>query len=376
MEGQPPSPGDAPPRAEIESPIDGPVLSSSSDTATLELASMAAGQRIGPYQVLEKLGQGGMGVVYKAVDTRLDRTVALKVLSRPDGSATDRSRFLREAKAASALNHPNIVTIYEYDSVDSLDFIAMEFIPGATLHHMLAQGSTPLDSLLEFARQVASALARAHAAGIVHRDLKPNNIMVTAEGVAKVLDFGLAKREASAPPGIDATETQALTRVGAIVGTPAYMSPEQAIGEPADYRSDIFSFGIILYEMACGRRPFQGSNPQATLHQIASVDPPAVAEVNRSVPQDLARLIERCLKKKKEERLQSMAAVAGELAAILQPRAAPAVSSRRAHTGCERAGRSGAGRGGLVFAKARAQSRARLDLLARSPAIARRPTCW
>src|SRR5579864_4633600 len=126
MEGQPPSPGDAPARAEVESPIDRPVLSSSPDTATLELASMAAGQRIGPYQVLEKLGQGGMGVVYKAVDTRLDRIVALKVLSRSDGSATDRSRFLREAKAASALNHPNIVTIYEYDSVDSLDFIAME----------------------------------------------------------------------------------------------------------------------------------------------------------------------------------------------------------------------------------------------------------
>jgi hypothetical protein len=250
------------------------------------------------------------------------------VLSRPDGSATDRSRFLREAKAASALNHPNIVTIYEYDSVDSLDFIAMEFIPGTTLHQMLAQGSTPLDSLLEFARQVASALARAHAAGIIHRDMKPNNIMVT-EGIAKVLDFGLAKRETSVPADVDATETQALTRVGAIVGTPAYMSPEQAMGEPADYRSDIFSFGIILYEMACGRRPFQGSNPQATLHQIASVDPLAVSEVNRSAPRDLARLIERCLKKKKEERLQSMAAVAAELAAMVQPRAPATASSRR-----------------------------------------------
>src|SRR5262249_41323050 len=166
--------------------------------------------------------------------------------------AGDRRRFAREAKAASALNHPNIVTIYEYNSEAGVDFIAMEYIEGTSLDALLAGHEPPLPTLLVYARQVASALAKAHAAGIVHRDLKPANIMTTADGVAKVLDFGLARLEARGAN----VNTIALTQTGAVLGTPAYMSPEQALGEPADSRSDIFSFGIILYEVACGRRPF------------------------------------------------------------------------------------------------------------------------
>jgi predicted Ser/Thr protein kinase len=333
--------GDAPARAEVESLIaaangsgllDRPVASPSQATTTMELSALAAGRRIGPYQIVEMLGRGGMGVVYKAIDTRLDRLVALKLLSHAEGSELDRVRFLREAKAASALNHPNIVTVYEYNTIDGLDFIAMEFISGATLRDLivqgkpLAQGYPPPERLLDYARQAAGALARAHAAGIIHRDLKPGNIMITDEGVAKVLDFGLAKRQMTS----DSEQTLALTRAGTIVGTPAYMSPEQAMGQPLDHRADIFSFGIILYEIACGRRPFQGQNPQATLHQIATVDPPAITEVNRAAPAALARLIERCLKKNRDERPASMAEVVEELSALVQPRSAPAAASRRA----------------------------------------------
>jgi hypothetical protein len=323
--------GDAPARAEVESLIaaangsgllDRPVASPSQATTTMELSALAAGRRIGPYRIVEMLGRGGMGVVYKAIDTRLDRLVALKLLSHAEGSELDRARFLREAKAASALNHPNIVTVYEYNTIDGLDFIAMEFISGATLRDLivqgkpLAQGYPPPERLLDYARQAGGALARAHAAGIIHRDLKPGNIMVTDDGVAKVLDFGLAKRQITS----DTEQTLDLTRAGTIVGTPAYMSPEQAMGQPLDHRADIFSFGIILYEIACGRRPFQGENPQATLHQIATVDPPAITQVNRAAPAALARLIERCLKKNKEERPASMAEVVEELSALVGQR--------------------------------------------------------
>ncbi len=271
-------------------------------------APLAMGQKISHYEITGKIGEGGMGAVYRAVDANLGRTVALKVISRPQISAGDKRRFAREAKAASALNHPNIITIYEYNSEAGVDFIAMEYVEGMSLDAILAGHEPPLSTLLGYARQVASALAKAHAAGIVHRDLKPANIMITADGVAKVLDFGLARLEA---PGAN-VHTMALTQAGAVLGTPAYMSPEQALGEPSDYRSDIFSFGIVLYEMACGRRPFRGADAQ---------DPQPPAEV-RALPAELCSLIERCLRKKPEDRLQSMA----EAAAVLESASTQTIS--------------------------------------------------
>src|SRR5205807_385815 len=224
------------------------------DSAAAAGVPILRGQRISHYQIESKIGEGGMGAVYKAVDSNLGRPVALKVISRSIISSDDKRRFAREAKAASALNHPNIVTIYEYNSENGLDFIVMEFVEGAGLDTLLRKGGTPIPVLLDYARQVAGALAKAHAAGIVHRDLKPANIMITADGVAKVLDFGLAKYSHEREGADGATLTMA-TKVGTILGTPAYMSPEQAIGEPADYHADIFCFGVILYEMVCGRRP-------------------------------------------------------------------------------------------------------------------------
>ena len=278
---------------------------------------LAAGARISHYEITGKIGEGGMGAVYKAVDVRLGRPVALKVISASFITPDDRRRFAREANAASALNHPNIVTIYEYDSVAGVDFIAMEYIEGKGFDHLLAEQTPanplPLPLRLEYLRQVASAVAMAHSAGIVHRDLKPANIMVTAGGHVKVLDFGLAKRETCAH---DATLT-ALTRAGTIMGTPAYMSPEQALGEYTDSRSDIFSFGVILYEAACGKHPFQGRNSMAILNNIANNNPDPPWKHNPSLPDSLVALIEKCLTKDRNHRLSSLGDAVTEIAAAI-----------------------------------------------------------
>ncbi len=327
-------------RAEVESLIaasgrsvfiDRPAPECGVSTVTVEKppSLLNSGQTIAHYQVVEKIGEGGMGTVYKAIDKRLNRLVALKVISHAHGSGHEKLRFAREARAASALNHPNIVTIYEFNTEGGLDFIAMEYVKGTTLDKLMVS-RLPLETLLEYARQAAGAIAKAHESGIVHRDLKPSNIMVTGEGAVKVLDFGLAKQQDSASADSDATETQPLTKAGTLVGTPSYMSPEQAMGEPADWRADIFSFGVILYEIACGRRPFQGKNSQATLHQIAHKDPPAAAAVNPSTPPELATLIEKCLKKVPEERPQSMAELFAALTRLVHSGAtAPAPATRR-----------------------------------------------
>ncbi len=275
-----------------------------------------SGQMIAHYQIVEKIGEGGMGAVFKAVDTNLGRTVAVKVISRPNITTGDKRRFFREARAASALNHPNIVTIYEYDSEAGMDFIAMEFVQGSSLDNLLKQNATPIPVLIEYARQVASALAKAHAAGIAHRDLKPANIMITSDGIAKVLDFGLAKHDRAA--GADGPgETQALTQAGMIIGTPAYMAPEQVLGEVADSRSDIFSFGVILYEMLCGCRPFGGATAVATLAQIVNGVPPPVLQLNPAVTPRVAGLVDRCLRKDRTDRLASMNEAVSELSAAL-----------------------------------------------------------
>ena len=269
------------------------------------------------YRILEELGQGGMGVVYKAVDTRLNRAVALKVLP-PDKIANSerKARFIQEARAASALNHPNIITIYDIAAEGAIDFMAMEFVAGQTLERLIPPRGMRLPEALKIAVQVAHGLAKAHAAGIVHRDLKPSNIMVSSDGLVKVLDFGLAKlTETVALSQSDATVTQHLstsprTAEGVVAGTIAYMSPEQAEGKPVDTRSDVFSFGSVLYEMVTGHRAFTGETSASTLGAVIHKEP----IVPENLPREVDRLLRRCLRKEPERRFQTMA----DLAVALQ----------------------------------------------------------
>ena len=266
------------------------------------------GKRLLHYEVLEKLGEGGMGAVYKARDTQLDRLVAIKILS-PDSSASPvrRQRFIHEAKAASALNHPNIVTIHQIGSDEGADFIVMEYLAGQTLDKLIARGRLPLEDILRYAVQVADGLMRAHAAGIVHRDLKPANVMVTPEDLVKILDFGLAKLvepAVTSSDGATATQSALLTEPGMVMGTVAYMSPEQACARRVGARSDIFSFGALLYEMISGRRAFDADSNVAILAALLRDHPKPVEG-----PESLTRIVTRCLRKDPAERFQSMAEV-------------------------------------------------------------------
>ena len=266
------------------------------------------GQILDHYRIESKLGEGGMGVVYRARDTHLNRDIAAKILP-PDriADAGRRERFVREARAASALNHPSIVTIYDIRSVNGVDVIVMEYVEGQTLEQMIPAKGMSVTEALKIAVQIADGLARAHEAGILHRDIKPANVMVTAAGRAKILDFGLAKlTEPAGTSPDDATQPQ-LTEEGAIVGTAAYMSPEQCEGRKVDSRSDIFSFGALLYEMVTGRRPFPGQSRLATLTRIVNDDPLPPRQLNALVPADLEKAILRCLRKDPARRYQSMA---------------------------------------------------------------------
>src|ERR1022692_4949969 len=272
------------------------------------------GRSLGHYQIVEKLGQGGMGTVYRAQDTRLKRSVALKALSPEAMIDLERkNRFMQEARAASALNHPNIITIYDIDTADGVDFIAMECVEGKTLQQLIGRKGLPLGQALEYAVRIADALATAHAAGIVHRDLKPSNVIVTPQGVVKILDFGLAKL--GEPAGADAYaetlhgEGSPLTEEGTILGTVAYMSPEQADGKKVDTRSDVFSFGSVLYEMAAGQRAFAGGSKLSSLSAVLYKDPQPASQAVADVPPELDRIISRCLKKDPERRWQTMADV-------------------------------------------------------------------
>ena len=264
------------------------------------------GRSISHYEVLEKLGEGGMGVVYKARDTRLDRLVAIKVLPPERGHDPERrARFVQEAKAASALNHPNIITIHDIGTDGGRDFIAMEYVAGKTLDQLTPRKGMRLNDALKIAIQIAAALARAHGAGIIHRDLKPGNIMVDEHGTVKVLDFGLAKLTEQHQTGeLESTETlKPRTEQGTILGTVGYMSPEQAEGRKLDARSDIFSFGSVLYEMVTGRRAFRGDSKLSTLAAIMNQEPvPLAAET----PRDLEKIITRCLRKDSARRFQHM----------------------------------------------------------------------
>ena len=286
--------------------------------------TLEAGTKLGRYEIREKLGAGGMGEVYLAHDGALDRRVALKILPADLAAKKDRmDRFVREAKAAAALNHPNIAHIYEIGESDGINFIAMEFVEGDTLRQLIHGKPTELKKLLRYLQHSAEALAKAHATGIVHRDLKPDNIMVTREGHAKILDFGLAKliEPQLADPSKAGKEEQ-ITAImqqhstpGVIMGTIGYMSPEQARGDvrEIDHRSDIFSFGCILFEAATKQKPFTGDSMVKSLHKIIYEPAPAVGDVNPNAPADLQRIVRRCLAKDPDDRYQTIKDVAIEL---------------------------------------------------------------
>src|SRR5215471_15546060 len=281
---------------------------------TSEFKKRVIGRTILHYRILERLGSGGMGVVYKADDTKLGRAVALKFL--PEDALKKASnaleRFRREARTASTLSHPNICTIYDIQEAEGHTFIVLEYLRGETLKDRLRLGPLRIDELMELASQVAGALDAAHQAGILHRDIKPANIFITERGQAKVLDFGLAKlmpaKAGDAPEAPSELPTAPaedhLTKPGAIFGTVAYMSPEQVRGEPLDARSDLFSFGAVLYEMATGRLPFLGENSAAVFASILNDTPIPPGRLNSGFPDEMAHIIDRCLAKDRDQRYQ------------------------------------------------------------------------
>jgi serine/threonine protein kinase len=279
--------------------------------------TVSTGSRLGSYEILSPLGAGGMGEVYRARDTRLGREVAVKVLPEEVSSDPERlRRFEREARAASALSHPNIVTIYEVARVDATSFIAMELVEGKTLRELAAGAALPFRKILSIAPQIAEGLAKAHAAGIVHRDLKPENVMVTADGIVKILDFGLAKLtrpETDSGRTVPGSTVSAATRPGIALGTVSYMSPEQASGHPVDYRSDQFSLGSMLYEMAAGKQAFRQPTTAQTLASIIEDEPEPIGMTAPKTPVPLRWVIERCLSKEPKGRYASTDDLAREL---------------------------------------------------------------
>ena len=270
---------------------------------------LQAGTRVGPYEVLSPIGSGGMGEVYRARDTRLDRTVAIKVLTTAlavDGDARD--RFTREAKAISALNHPNICALYDVGQDGDIEFLVFELLEGETLAARLGRGPLPIREVVRFGMEIADALEAAHRQGIVHRDLKPGNIMLTASHV-KLLDFGLAKRTLGLTGHARSTEetaTQAATALGTVLGTLHYMAPEQLQGLPADARTDIFALGAVLYEMTSGRKAFDGATPPSVLAKILETEPTPVTTIAPTTPAALEQLIRACLTKERAERWQNV----------------------------------------------------------------------
>jgi Tol biopolymer transport system component len=319
-------PNDPQLRAEVQSLLDQQADSFLESGPVPAIRTLTAGARLGNFEIVELLGRGGMGEVWRARDSRLKRDVAIKVLPTALARDPDRiARFEREARAASALNHPNIVSVYDIGRDNDTYWIVSELVRGDTLRRAIEAGPLPAPKAIEIAAQVAAGLAAAHAAGLVHRDLKPDNIMVTRDGHVKILDFGLAKQRRPAP---DAT-TADPTDEGMVLGTAGYMSPEQVRGEAADHRSDLFSFGVVLHEMLSGRRAFSGGSSVEVMHAILKDEP---AELPSTVPPALARIVRRCLEKDPDRRFQSTADLGFALhpsAPALPPAAAPKLRDRR-----------------------------------------------
>ena len=297
--------------------------------------TLAAGTKLGPYEILAPLGAGGMGEVYRARDERLKRDVAVKVLPGSLSSDPERlKRFEHEAQAAGGLNHPNITAVYDVGQHDGAPYVVQELLEGETLRAALMRGPLPSRKAIEYASQIARGLAAAHEKGVVHRDLKPENLFLTRDGRAKILDFGLAKlvqpEQDSGPASALPTQSEA-TEPGVVLGTLGYMSPEQVRGRPADARSDIFAFGCVLYEMLSGQRAFRGDTAADTMSAILTKEPPDLSDANESVSPILNKVVRHCMEKSPDERFQSARdlAFALESSSAASGKAAPIEAPRR-----------------------------------------------
>ena len=284
--------------------IDGPAYQAAATLLSDPKSGLASGQMVGPYEIVSFITRGGMGEVYLAQDRRLNRKVALKLLPVSFTRDDERlRRFEQEARAASALNHPNIITIFEILKTNTTHAIATEFVEGETLRKRLSRSPLTLGESLPIAIQVADALSAAHKAGIIHRDIKPENIMLRPDGYVKVLDFGLAKLSEQSPASAEEAVTiQVRTGSGVVMGTAGYMSPEQARGKEVDTRSDVFSLGAVIYELVAGRKPFDGETPSDTLAAILKSDPQPLPELIPNAPPELVRIVNKSLRKDREER--------------------------------------------------------------------------
>lgn len=296
-------------RARVASLLESHGLEIGRTDTTLEQAmppQSLAGRQIGNYVIQRELGRGGMGVVYLAQDVRLARTVAIKALSPTYSHSPDvRQRLLNEAKMAAALSHPGIATVYALEEIDGELYMACEYVPGAALRALVESGPLPIIEVVDIGVQLARALAEAHTKGIVHRDIKPENVIKTPSGVIKVLDFGLARADYAMQPR--------LTQTGMLVGTPAYLAPEQALGQDTDFRTDIFALGLLIYELAAGTNPFAATTIPATIARIVNEDPPLLSAVRPDSVPELDRIVQRCLQKDPHARYRSTQEIVGDL---------------------------------------------------------------
>src|SRR5579862_2592433 len=297
----------------------------------------AAGSKLDGYEVLGLLGAGGMGEVYRARDPALKREVAIKVLPFFVSRDPDRlHRFEQEAQAAAALNHPNILAVYQFGAFEGAPYLVSELLEGGTLRQALQRGSLPVRKTIDYAVQIAHGLAAAHEQGIVHRDLKPENLFVTKDGRVKILDFGLAKLMQTQPePDSNASTLTRNTDPGLVMGTAGYMSPEQVRGQAVDHRTDIFAFGAILYEMLAGTRAFHRATSAETLTAILNDEPPAISQLVQSIPLGLQRVVNRCLEKSPEQRFHSASDLAFALEALSESGGIPAIAAGERRTNPE-----------------------------------------